>query len=161
MLWNFAGPEYQRAGLVTQAVGNRGPLVNAIHHTVIAIRNGGEDRLIQFSETCSPEEATEDLPYVSIGSGQQSADPFLAFLRRTFWERTTPTLEGAIFATVWTLDEIIQSSPGKLGYPITIATLQNGNARVLDEDDWTDHKTAVKAACDKLREFQAELRPPE
>jgi hypothetical protein len=127
LLWKHAGVEYPRAQMVAQAMGSGTPLVNVIHQTLIAFRCRADDRLFQFTETCAPEEATKDLPYVSIGSGQQNADPFLAFIRRIFWPRDMPNLQGGIFATLWALTETTESSPGNVGPPFTLAILESGS----------------------------------
>lgn len=159
MLWQHAQVEYQRAQVVSQAVGTRAALIHAHHATVVALRVQGTDRLFQFSETCAPEEATEELPYVSIGSGQQNADPFLAFVRRIYWPRSVPNLSGGIFATLWTLIQTIQSSPGRVGEPITIATLHNGRARFLDDSEMEEHRQAIRELEDSVRRFRDELEP--
>ncbi len=132
-----------------QAIGNRGPIANAYHFSVVAIRAGGNDHLYQFSETCAPEEATSDLPYISIGSGQQNADPFLAFLRRVFWEGKTPNLSDGIFATLWALTQTIKSSPSSVSEPITIA--------VLKDEELEEHRQAITEAENTLRGFRTEL----
>ena len=160
IFWGYTKDEYERAGLVSQAIGNRAPLVHALHHTLVAVRIHGEDRLIQFSETCAPEEATADLPYVSIGSGQRNADPFLAFLRNLFWKGAIPTLDGGIFATLWTLRECIRSSPGGVGGPPKLALLEHGNARMLEDDDLQEHEGAIEEARRTLGRFREDLEPP-
>lgn len=158
LLWAHAEPAYQRAGLVVQATQNRAPLNDANHSSVIAIRTKGEDRLFQFTETCAGEEATPQLPYLSIGSGQQNADPFLAFLRRTFWPDSLPNLAGGIFSCLWTLTETIQSAPSGVDGPVMIATLQSGVAKMLEKDELREHAEAIESARDSLRAFQTELQ---
>ena len=53
--------------------------------SLIAVPVGGLNgipELIQCNHVGMTEAATTDLPFVAIGSGQELADPFLAFLRR-------------------------------------------------------------------------------
>lgn len=161
LFWKHAQVEYQRAQVVAQAMGNRAALDNALHQTLVALRTGADDRLFQFTETCAPEEATDALPYVSIGSGQQNADPFLAFLRRVFWPGSVPSLHGGIFATLWTLTETIESCPGRVSGPITIAVLKDGAARFLEAVETEEHKEAVGEAQEALRGFRHDLEPDE
>ena len=157
-LWMHAQPEYERAGQVAQAVRNNAPLLNAHHQTVVAIRGSGEDRLFQFSETCAPEESTVDLPYVSIGSGQANADPFLSFLRRVFWPQGTHlNVSQGIFISLWSLTQTIRSSPGGVAFPIVMAVLQNGQARMLPEAEMDEHKQAIEEAEKALHNFGQNL----
>jgi 20S proteasome alpha/beta subunit len=158
--WEHAQPAYQRAAVVVQATQNRAALNDAIHSSVVAVHTKGRDRLFQFTDTCSGEEATEQLPYLSIGSGQQNADPFLAFLRRTFWPNSMPNLSDGIFACLWTLTETINSAPSGIDGPITLAVLESGKARMLDKDELKEHVEAIDSARAALRTFQAELGPP-
>ena len=160
IFWQHAEPVIGRAGVVAQATRNNSIMSDAIHSSVVAVHVQGEDRLFQFTESCAGEEARKDLPYLSIGSGQQNADPFLAFLRGTFWPDSMPALSGGIFATLWALTETIRSAPGYVGGPISIAILKNGSARMLDDDDLREHQEAIAHAQEALRAFREELEPP-
>ena len=157
LFWKYTGVECQRAQVVAQATGTRAPLVNAQNQVVVALRVGSDDCLFQFSETCAPEEATDDLPYISIGSGQQNADPFLAFIRRVFWPGKIPNLSGGIFATLWTLTETIQSAPAHVSGPIAIATMQGGVAKLLERGETEEHCQAIDEARKSLRRFREDL----
>ena len=35
---------------------------------------------------------TKDMPFISLGSGKMSADPFLGFLRKVYWPSNLPTI---------------------------------------------------------------------
>lgn len=72
------------AGLAQSVVGPTAQN-DVICQTLVAIASGRPPSMIQFDYQCMPEMATDDLPFVAIGSGQTIADPFLAFLRRVFW----------------------------------------------------------------------------
>jgi len=161
LFWKHTEVEYHRAHVVAQVTGTRAPLVNAQNQAVVALHVRGHDCLFQFSETCAPEEATDDLPYISVGSGQQNADPFLAFLRRTFWEDKVPNLSDGILATLWTLEETIKSAPGGVAGPPLIATLKGGKARLLEAGDLDEHWQAIEAGRDSLRRFQKALQAAE
>ena len=98
----------------------------ALTGSVIALPVGGingRPELIQCNHTGMAEAATDDLPYVAIGSGQSLADPFLAFLRHIFWSDSLPRLGEGVFATVWALLHAIRVTPGGVSEPIQIATL--------------------------------------
>lgn len=94
---------------------NRNSVGTVLTSSLIALPIGGitgRPELIQFDYMGMPETASEDLPSVAIGSGQQLADPFLAFLRRVFWKEKAPHWTDGVFATVWTLLQAIQITPG-------------------------------------------------
>jgi hypothetical protein len=99
---------------------------------------------------------------VAIGSGQYCADPFLAFLRRIFWPNRQPNLAEGIFATWWTLDQAIKTSPGGIAEPKQITVLEMKDSkpvcRELPEAEIDLHKEAVTNAENHLKEFN--LKPP-
>ena len=72
----------------------------------------------------APEQATPQLPFVALGSGQMLADSFLAFLKRVLWsdDRQPNLAEGRLVAT-WVLDHVGTSNPGGVGGPSQIWTL--------------------------------------
>ena len=100
--------------------------------------------------------------YVSMGSGQRIADPFLGFLRTTFWHDGSPNHQDAIFAAVWTLQHAIQLNPGGVNEPIQIAVLKARNAkleaRFLTEDELAEHRQNVKDAVSHLRDYRSILQ---
>ena len=81
--------------------------------------------LAEFAATdFQPEIKTEKLYYVSMGSGQMLADPFLAFVSKVMWKNKMPTVDEAKFGVYWVLDHTIKLAPGKVGPPIRLATLR-------------------------------------
>jgi hypothetical protein len=90
------------------------------------------------------------LPFFALGSGQASADVFLAFIRKIFWPRELPSLSEGELATIWTLDEIKRQIPGFVGGETKVATLkqsENGKWKVfsLSEDDIITHRQGIIA----------------
>jgi len=137
-------------------------LSSVLTSTVIAIMIDGEPTLIQFDQQGSPECATDDLRFVSIGSGQPLADPFLAFLRRIFWSSKPPTLSDGIFAATWTLNHAIATNPGGVDDPIQVITLCRGRAnncdiRELESTELDEHREAIRLAEDRLATFREAL----
>jgi len=114
--------------------------------------------MIQFDMSGSPEAATEDLPFIAIGSGQNIADPFLAFLRRIFWEDHRPNLAEGQFAVWWTLHHAIKSAPHGIADPKQIIVIETNNgqcvARELTQDDMREHEVAVGEAEDYLKKYK-------
>ena len=115
--------------------------------------------LFQFDQQCAPEEASSGLPFISIGSGQPLADPFLAFIRRIFWRDRLPTKAEGIFAALWTLQHAIETAPGGIGDPTQmILTEKVSNdqwqARELPQEELQEHKEAISCAECSLSNFR-------
>ena len=118
----------------------------------------GRPELIQCQLNGQPEAATDDLPYVCIGSGQAIADPHMAFLRRVFWENKLPNVADGIFAVMWTLIHAIQVNTGGVAEPIQLAVLERSGgkelrAKELSQDDLAEHRQHVREAEEYLRSF--------
>lgn len=161
ILWKHVSMELQAAALAGQAIGNVATR-SALCSTLIALPVAKSPCLFQFDQQCAPEEATSDLPFVAIGSGQQIADPFLALLRRVFWKDVSPSIADGVFATFWTLDHAIRTHPGGVAEPKQIAVLQRDNnnwsARELSPEELKEHEEAVAAAESSLANFRNELQ---
>lgn len=153
-------PEYEMVQVSSKVLGNTA--VNGIlSSTIIALPIKREACLIQFDHQGSSEQATEDLPFISIGSGEPIADPFLGFIRRIFWKDGVPETNGGIFAAYWTLRHAISLHPGGVADPIQVVVLKR------EGSDWTvneiqaselaEHKEAMQAAEAKLANFREEL----
>lgn len=137
--------------------------VGAIATTLVALAAKDGAHLIQFDAECCPEIATEGLPFVSIGSGQIIADPFLAFLRRIFWKDRLPSISEGSFAVVWALNHAIKTSPGGIAEPIELAVLTvrgtQAIARKVPREEWQDHLENVTEAEKFIRSFPEQQRP--
>ncbi len=147
-------PEIRIAREAQSAIGNVA-LQSALSSTLIALPVQHKISLFQFDHQGAPEAATPTLPFVSIGSGQASADPFLGFIRRVFWgDGPCPSLNHAVFAAVWTLKQCIDTSTGGVSYPIQVATLTRdakSEVAIFYEDaDLDEHKQAIEEFEKKL-----------
>lgn len=159
--------EFQAAQAAMPIVGNGVASSPAITMTVVGMVIGEKAHLFQFDHQGASEMASEGLPFVSVGSGQPIADPFLSFLRRIFWPNSTPNLNDGIFAALWTLQHAITVNPGGVAGPIHIVTLSQEPtgkgakttwvARELSADELQEHGEAVQAAEDKLQHFKDEI----
>ena len=106
-----------------------------------------------------PELKTEGLWYVSMGSGQPIADPFLGFIREVFWENGLPTVREGIFAVTWTISQAIKLNPGGVNEPIQIAVLSAGNdgklaPKSLDQAEIDQHEGSINGAIEHLRSYR-------
>lgn len=155
-------PELQVAQAARGAIGNSS-LSDALTASLVALPISGSLCLFQFDPQGSPEESTDTLPFVSVGSGQQYADPFLGFLRRVFWSSSPPAIADGIFAAMWTLLHVIYVNPGGVAEPIQLVTLQqNGRdteIKEYTEEELHEHREAVANAELHLNQYSEKLRP--
>ncbi len=108
-----------------------------------------------------PELKTAHLWYVSMGSGQAICDPFLGLQRRVFWkDDKPPTLSDGVFATVWTLQHVVDLNPGGIKDPIEVAVLEKSEngavARLLGERELDEHRDNIAGLEKHISEY-AEL----
>jgi hypothetical protein len=91
----------------------------------------GAAQLVEFGTLdFQPEIKKDRLHFVSMGSGQVLADPFLAFVSRVLWEGKPPDVQMGAFGLYWVLSHTIQYAPGGVGKPIKIAVLKK------EKGDW-------------------------
>lgn len=109
-----------------------------------------------------PEIKTNELWFVSMGSGQPIADPCLAFIRQAFWPDGIPSCEDGVFAVVWTLAQAIRLNPGGINAPMQVATLtmreRQPVARLLDDAEIAEHVANVDGAIEHLRQYRRDIR---
>ena len=156
-----AVPALQRAAASAPFMGPAGAFEFASTKSVIALPVGGPTgypELVQCEHSGQTEAATDDLPYVAVGSGQQIADPHLAFLRHVFWPDKLPNVADGIFAVMWTLLHAIRVNPGGVAEPIQLATLERRKgkelrAEKLSEQAVAEHRQHVTDAEKYLRSF--------
>lgn len=164
MFWQHAKPAWERAGVVAQTTG-QAAMIECNHASAVVFALDDTPHLIQFSPQCSSEEVTESLPFVSLGSGQVSADPFLAFIRRIFWPRGLPSLLDGKLATIWTLDEVIQHNPSGVGGEINIAALAKDvdgqwKCSLVPPEEIATHRQALAERESRMRETSVPLPEP-
>lgn len=132
--------------------------------TILAGPIAGQLRLYQFGVTGQPEEASPDLPFVSVGSGQPLADPFLAFLRAIFWKQSQPTTAEGVFATVWTLQHAIRTNTGGVAEPVQLMTITGAPpscvVKDFDEEELQETRQAVAEAEAYLGQFKTQPTEP-
>lgn len=164
--WAHIGPAMERANLAQHVLGPAARQ-SAICASIIALPIQGKLRLLQFAPQADSEECTLELPMVSLGSGQPEADPFLAFVKRIFWNNASPkTIPEGIFGVLWTLQHVSTvKAGGGVGGKASIAVLEKRDsswkAEKLDEDRLSEHLLAVGEAESLLRRFRQRFNPDE
>ena len=121
--------------------------------------------LLAYTRVADPIEITIDATFASIGSGAFQADPFLAFVKRTFWHDQAPrnTSEG-IFGVLWTLDHVAKVNAGLgIGGRSRIAVLrkqgEDWKAVKLSDDHLAEHRLVIDDAEDILRKYRNRFNP--
>ena len=95
---------------------------------LLATEISGEPCLIEFAtNNFQPEFKENKSFFVSMGSGQPLADPFLAFISRVLWKNTLPDILLGRFGLYWALTHTIRLAPGMVGLPIKMAVLSKTN----------------------------------
>jgi len=101
------------------------------------------------------EEADASLPFLSIGSGQPVADPFLAFIRRIFWPDQSPSLDDGILAVLWTIMHAIHAMPGGVAGPVQVVVLRKDEdgwkSRELSDSELGEHRQMIATMEDEMR----------
>lgn len=152
-------PYLETAILTRQLVGEA---LSSLCKSLVAMPVKQALYLFSFDYNGAPERATQELPFVAMGSGQGIADPFLAFLKRLLvWEKNVPTLGEGRLAAVWTIKHAVLTNPEGVGGPIQLATLSMKEGKptvtIIPEVDIQEHLQQIKAAEDALTN---ELRTP-
>jgi hypothetical protein len=117
---------YLQTGALTRQLGMDGSA--SLCKSMIAIPVQKIPTLFTFDYGGQPEKATDELPFVAMGSGQAIADPFLAFLKRLLWPKRLPTLAEGRLAAVWTIGHVILTNPGGVGGDVQLWMLPRASA---------------------------------
>jgi 20S proteasome alpha/beta subunit len=154
-MWKHAEPLWKNAQVIAGTVGTAA-LNDCNHGSILAFPVQQKSCLLQMTGSCAPEEASEQLPFVAIGSGQSTADPFLAFIRRLFWRDGLPTVGDGIFSAIWTLRYAIEANIG-LTNPIQVVKLEaatggSWKAAELSADELGEHFQMIESMEDAMRE---------
>lgn len=152
--------EWKAASAAAPVIGGQTAATSALTHSIVAMCIGGQPALFQFDQQGAPEHATVNLPFVCAGSGMTIADPLMGFHRSTFWEAgVLPTLNQALFAVVWTLEESIALGPQGVGGPIHLYTLTKTGAtcvaREVPPAELGEHQQAIQDAKEHFKAFRS------
>ena len=130
---------------------------------LLAFAQNSKLYLVEFATDTFQPEFKETIWFVSMGSGQPIADPFLGLMRRTFSSKGPPKTPTGLFITTWTLHHTCEVNPGGIKEPIDLATLvlSDGKeiAKVLEKEMVEEHWENVQSAYDYLAAFSKEQQP--
>jgi hypothetical protein len=130
--------------------------------SLVAVAVKKEPQLFQFDYGGAPERASEKLPFISLGSGQSMADPFLAFLKRILWKDRRPTMAEGRLVAAWTIRHVSQTAFGGIGGPIQLASLAIVNGvPAVELADPAEHDGFIEEAEAALRDhFRKDKQGP-
>jgi hypothetical protein len=157
-LWmGIVEQEMRAAEAAVKTIGHPSCTDSARTETLVATVIENRPELVHLNETCAPTLVEDDVPFCSIGAGQPTADPFLAFARRILWSDGLPTLVTAVFSVAWTLTHVIHANPNGIGDPVQLGVLEregeNWIARELSASEILEHTNSVLEAENGLREW--------
>lgn len=129
---------------------------------MLAVPLGDKAELVEFGLTdFQPERKIGNMHFVSMGSGQILADPFLAFVSRVLWGGKQPDVKAAMFGVYWALRHAITYAPGGVGEPINISILRREKgqwlARCLAEDELQEQSQHISAIEARIAKYPAEV----
>ena len=97
--------------------------------------------------------------YVSMGSGQNIADPFLGLVYHVFWKDGGARVADAKLAVAWALHHTIRVNTGGVGGPLQMATLEkDGNNWKAEHVDEGEVMEQVQDLEDYLRTYEPAMR---
>ena len=141
--------------------------------SIVALVAKDEPTLIRYSLEGHPEEVTGGLSFAAIGSGQDDAEPFLAFVKRVAWNDKQPrTVKQGIVGVLWALQYVSDSNTSiGVGGPFSIGVLEKTQgewkASVHKEDDDRvglykgNIESAERSLYEELNNLEPEADSPE
>jgi 20S proteasome alpha/beta subunit len=97
--------------------------------------------------------------FSTMGSGQVITDPFLALMRKIFWNPDPPTVAEAKFIITWALTHAIEVNTGGINGPIQMAAIRKNDkgrysAAMISDAEIREHSDMVESAESHLADFK-------
>lgn len=107
---------------------------------LVAAEFSDDIHLVEFGVTdFQPEFKKPPLHFVSMGSGQSLADPFLAFVNRVLWKNAPPDVSQGLLGVYWVLQHTCEFAHAGVGEPITVGVIRKDagrwSAALLEQDE--------------------------
>jgi len=118
-----ANVQFQVATLIQHEAGTRA-WESCVAEVLVATEVAGAYRLYHFDAHLAPQEVTPELPFIAIGSGRLTADPFIAHLRRIYYPERNPDLALGVMTAAWVLKHAEETGAPGVGKGRQIVTLQ-------------------------------------
>src|SRR5262249_13547334 len=98
---------FETARLAAGLVGNNVAANDCMCASLLAAPFRDGLKLVEITPQVAVERMTDQLPFISLGSGKPGADPLLGFLRKVYWPTTLPTVRESALAAFWTVQHAI------------------------------------------------------
>jgi 20S proteasome alpha/beta subunit len=129
---------------------------------LVAYSTGEDFHLCEFDPiTFRPELKLPEQKFYfsSMGSGQPITDPFLALMRKIFWDSERPTVADAKFITTWALTHAIEVNTGGINGPIQMAAIRKTDkakysAAMISDEEIQEHMDIVNNAESHMKNFK-------
>lgn len=153
---------FETAGLAARVVGPNIAQSDAICHSLLAAPFKDGLKLVEITPQVAVECMTAQLPFISMGSGKNSADPFLGFLRKVYWPASLPTVVEGALAAYWTIKHSIDMKVLGVGFDVDVFVVEPRDnksfiARQLDDAELAEHNDFIVASEDALRSLRSQL----
>lgn len=155
---------YQTAKHAAGVIGNVAAANDCMCGSLLAAGFSDGLKLIEITPQLAVEYMTKDMPFISMGSGKLTADPFLGFLRKVYWPNDLPTLQEGALAAYWTIQHAIDMKVPGVGFSVDVFTIEPSGktfaARKLDDAEVTEHVEFIKASEEALRGVRDAITAP-
>src|ERR1700732_1580079 len=154
----------ETAGLAARVLGPQIAQSDAICHSLLAAPFKDGLKLVEITPQVGVECMSAQVPFISMGSGKNSADPFLGFLRKVYWPAGLPTVPEGALAAYWTIKHSIDMKVLGVGFDVDVFVVESdGNksfaARQLDDAEVAEHNDFITASEDALRTLRSQMAP--
>ena len=127
---------------------------------IVAFHHKNDFHLCEFGlNDFQPEFKNSKIWYVSMGIGQNIADPLLGIIKHFFMKEGIPNLQQGIFYLLWALEHTIKLSPTGIKGPSQIATLSrlednNIETRILKVEELSEHHENIEGLDKHILEYK-------
>jgi hypothetical protein len=148
-------PAYRTAQAAAPIIGPQAAASDVVCHSVLATTFKDGFHLVEITPMCTVESIRGGTPFICLGSGKNSADPFLGFLRKVYWPEKLPTLRDGALAAYWTVRHVIDMHVQGVGFAVDVFLVETADgkprARQLDQAELVEHQSFIAAAEDAMR----------
>lgn len=145
-------PEYS-LGIIQHVKGVREHMLNELKNLGHAPRSSDSillvfagpgtspNQILKFSSSNSkPEYFDYRKPFVAVGSGRRTAEPFLEFLRDVFWKEEPPTVAEGLVYVGWALMHTVSTQGSASGLPINLGSITGAEAPDIVQGEEADER---------------------
>jgi 20S proteasome alpha/beta subunit len=158
-------PAFKTAGEAARVIGHQAAQMDVVCHSLLAAPFKDGMHLVEITPNCQVESIGAAMPFICLGSGKNSADPFLGFLRKVYWPAKPPTLIDGALAAYWTVKHCIDMRVQGVGFEVDVFTLEHvtgaqPRARQLANEELIEHNGFISGAEDAMRNVRTAMTAP-